>query len=566
VARDATEQMKGAFPIWLSSLSAAARRELGRHDLRCMSLKHGLTWDTECSVSVRRAAMVGRLKSDAWLQLRKVEAMCARHARARALTVTGDMATTAADQCLRGVQGGGNFSGLGAIQESDVIGRGIEGASNLDSITISADLDDQNWRHTLWEWEVLWQARATAVGKLGSTASKEHGSSCRFVATRLKRSLVCFEGESCRISINMFTDHYGTTWDNTNDYKIDRQISLADVERLELRCFQFGVGKSGDLELAEAGTREEAAVSSQVQWMMDIHMKAKEQLMGTYCWAKGDDYIEVPARLPELQAAPTMQGSAAAWVAAKHSGYCITEEDNLAALGLANQEVFMLGGSDAAVSDPSLEERACMRPVGKANKIDLDIAVDPGFHSVWAMFQCKLPAFGVTNEDDPPQRTVVVVAAAHGSGISRLARRFRQGAAARFDLVASVWCGLDAYHCGYDGARSRRDVTTKCARMIGGKLKDGCCPELRVLLCHEHPDAIVAELQRCGLRSYWHLYDPGKAGYARRIAMLRVGAGVMRYLQSCLRSQYSLHGNDDRLDSEESVVHVAQVAAVPCCC
>jgi len=283
-------------------------------------------------------------------------------------------------------------------------------------------------------------------------------------------------------------------------------------------------------------------------------------------WDKGDDYVEVPAGLPELRAAPLMQESAAAWVAAKRSGRCITEEDNLAALGLGNREVTMLGGYDAIVADLPPEKLARMRPVGKPNKIDLNVAVDLGLRAALAMFNCRLPAFGVTKEDDPPQRTVVVVAAAHGSGISRLARRFRQGAAARFDRVASAWCGQDAYYRGYDGARSRRDVTTECARMIGGKLKDGYRPGLRVLLCHEHPDAIVAELQRCGLRSYWYLYDPGEAERARRIAMRRVGAEVMRYMQSCWRSLYSLHGSYDRLDSEESVVQMVQAVAVPCCC
>jgi hypothetical protein len=862
------EQMKCAFVVWLSALSTEVRLELERFDLHRMSLKQWLTWDTECSLLIRRAAMVGRLKGEAWLQLRKVGSVCARHAtvanyagerrdrvtkpvlkrclvanfeeeysiwadrlaehatlavckrndhrtlreawdmravsapsgssscsalltvtgrgsdcaapsdrpskkavlsslpwnwvcdglqllpvnygrastkpepknRARTLIATGDLTTSIADHALRGMEGSGNFGGMAATQRPDVIGRWIESAAHACSIKISADLDNQNWQHTLWELETMWRARARGFERRDGDAAAERAASCHFVANGFKRSVVRFEGHNYRVFTGMFSGHRGTTWDNTSDHEIDRQIALGEVARLGIHCNMFGVSESGDDEFAAVEKWEEAASYLQVQRMLGIRMNAKKQLVGrqhgeylqrcvsdnaaprqavasivcTLCtgnwyrpvgtwlnsaldtccsnwleasargvprtvaarmcglvldqlmvdrwhtklplkwrqyacsnesgavlfaecpgfgdgvapdlvvrnrprsnwrsegvsdyyetpegrwllslldkewmteqwkdsvafdahascemgyireenskivaerWEKGYDFVEVPLGLPELRPAPLMDASAIAWVSARRSGRCITEEDNLAALGLGDREVTLLGGYDNIVRDLSPERLAKLRPVGKANRVDLGVALDTGLRAGLRMFNTRLPRFGVSKEDDPIQRTVVVVAAAHGAGISRLARRFRQESVARFDRVASAWCGESAYYRGYDGLRARRDVTVECARMVGARLKEGYRPGLKVLLCHEHPDAIVGELQRCGLQSYWYLYDPGEAERAKRIAMRRVAADVMRYMQSCWRNLYSLHGHYGRLDTEESVITIVR--------
>jgi hypothetical protein len=44
--------------------------------------------------------------------------------------------------------------------------------------------------------------------------------------------------------------------------------------------------------------------------------------------------------------------------------------------------------------------------------------------------------------------------------------------------------------------------------------------------------------------------------------MRQVAAEVMRYMQSCWRNLYSLHGHYGRLDTEESVITIVRAVDV----
>jgi hypothetical protein len=155
-------------------------------------------------------------------------------------------------------------------------------------------------------------------------------------------------------------------------------------------------------------------------------------------------------------------------------------------------------------------------------------------------------------------RTVVVVAAMHGAGMSRLARRFRQNTVARFDRVASAWCGQAAYNRGYAGELSTAESSERCARVVAARLASGHRPGLRVLLTHEHPDLLVKALQYAGIRSHWYLYSPDETERMRRIAARKLAPGVLRYMTETWRSLYKLRGCSDEFRVEEEVIQCAR--------
>jgi hypothetical protein len=280
-------------------------------------------------------------------------------------------------------------------------------------------------------------------------------------------------------------------------------------------------------------------------------------------WQKGDDFCEVPLALPELRPSPGMAACASAWHSALSSGRAYSEEDNLAALGLGNREVTLLGGYDAIVSALPPEKAARLNYLHPQLQCDMGYAVDSGVRAALAMHKAQQPAFGLEHRPVVERRTVIVVAATHGSGISRIARRFRQTSIARFDRVASLWCGEAAYNRGYPGQPTTRETVSNCARIVANKLRDGARPGIRVLLCHEHPDAIVHALRRAGMDSYWYLYCPDEAERARRVAARRVAPDILRYMVSTWRNLYKLVGAHDELRSEEEVVQVVQALRVP---
>jgi hypothetical protein len=872
---NAAPQMKCAFLVWLSSLSEEVRLELERYDLHLMTLKQWLDWDSQVSIMIRRAAMVGRLKGEAWLQLRKVGAVCARHAtradfeseirertvlpvlkwcwaadyreeyilraniigahaanacrkrgdhstldehwemravrapsgtsscsrwvkemnrgspraapsdrpskkaalssmprawldnglrllpihlgrlstkpepknRARTLGATGDFTTTIADHGLRGSEGSGNYGGMAATQRPDVIGRWLESASDVTGWMWSADLDNQNWQHELWEMQAMWLGQADGFRKWPDQASQERADSCEFIANGFNRTVALVEGGLHRLYTSMYSGQRGTTWNNTESHDIDREIAVKMVRSMDLATTHYGVSESGDDEHLRTATWLEGAAYIQSQRLMGVRMNAKKQLVGrrhgeylqrsisedaapkqsaasiivtlctgnwyrpggtwmnssldttctnwleacsrgvprTVCarmcamtldqvmrdmwdtkqplswrqfalsnnagavlfqdcpgygnktppdlvvrgkprgnwtshgvsdylyskegrwlsslldkewmrkqwqdsvafdahascemgairdetsrevckrWPKGSDFVEIPPHLVELRPAPGLRDTVTAWLAAKKSGRAITEEDNLAALGLGNRETTLLGGYDNIVKNLSPERKGRLRNIRAGPQVELDVALDGGVRAGLAMHVQPNPRFGLVDSGRPQDRTVVVVAATHGSGMSQIARRFRQNTAVRFDRLCSTWCGNLAYNRNYDGSMATTESTRHCARIIAGRLREGWKPGVRVLLTHEHPDIIVDVLRGAGLRSYWYLYAPDEGERMARVYMRQVAPEILRYMQSTWRTLYRLQGAADELHTQEEVIQVARCTPIYAC-
>lgn len=864
-------QMKCAFRIWLSSLSTQVREELERFDLHKMTLRMWLDWDSSCSTLIRRCCMVGRLKGDAWLQLRKVGAVSARHAiradfeqemvdrtvkpvtnwvpfgrfrqrythwcgvigehaarmvskrgdhcdlrehwdmravrapsgtssnsrllnhqgrgsdrgtpsdrpskkaalsavpwswlvdamtkleiqlgrlstkiepknRARTLGATGDLITTISDHALRGCEGSGNYGGMAASQRPDVVGRWIESAAVSYGWMWSADLDNQNWQHELWELQAMWNGLADGYKAVGDAAALSRANSAQFIANSFGRTVALWEGNINRLFSAMWSGHRGTTWNNTQDHEIDRLIALEQVRQLGMRCVHNHVCESGDDESLRTDTWEEGAAYIQMQRLCGVRMNAKKQLSGrhhgeylqrcvsedappmqaaasvivTLCtgnwyrpsgtwmnsaldtccsnwleagkrgvprsvaarmcgltldqllidrwhgnkplawrrfarsnqagavlfedcegygadtppdlvvrakprpnwtsqgindylktreaqwlrglldkewmekqwtdslkfdahascemgyhreetskkvcerWPKGNDFKEIPLGLSPFRPAPGMQQTAQAWYTAKTSRRAQTEEDNLAAIGLGRREVGLLGGYDKVMADLPTEKWSRVKPILTPNEVDSHFAVDNAVTAALSMYTAVHPPFGQERPTPDKQRTIVVVAATHGSGISRLARRFQQRGAMRFDRLAAGWCGKQAYNRNYEGDSPTSESTRLCAERVAIRLRDGEKPNLRMLLCHEHPDIIVEQLKKCGFRSHWYLYYPEPGEAMERVAARNVEYTVLRYMQSTWQALFRLAGSVDELRNEEQVVQLVTAAA-----
>jgi len=69
---NAAPQMQCAFVLWSASLSPHLRSELERYGMHRAPLKAWMLWEQECGTLIRRCAMVGTLKGNEWLQLRRV--------------------------------------------------------------------------------------------------------------------------------------------------------------------------------------------------------------------------------------------------------------------------------------------------------------------------------------------------------------------------------------------------------------------------------------------------------------------------------------------------------------
>jgi hypothetical protein len=275
-------------------------------------------------------------------------------------------------------------------------------------------------------------------------------------------------------------------------------------------------------------------------------------------WDKGLDFVEVPLGIPELRPAPGMAETSAAWSAALRSGRATSEEDNLAALGLGNREVALLGGYDNIVKELPPEKQCRLRPLYPRCDKNLGYAVDANVLAALHMFKAEHKSFGLSRSDMPTARTVVVVAATHGSGISRLARRFRQGTAMRFDRLAAAQLGELAYNRNYDGSLPTEQSIRQCARAVGRSLKTGHNPDLRVLLTHEHPNIIADSLKSAGLNSYWYLYTVSDTERDTRVEARAVEPDVLRYMKTTWNRLYRLAGNTDELRSEEDVIQMAR--------
>jgi hypothetical protein len=271
-------------------------------------------------------------------------------------------------------------------------------------------------------------------------------------------------------------------------------------------------------------------------------------------WQKGSDFVEVPLELPPLRPAPGLAATVSAWHNAVNKGRAVTEEDNLAALGLGSREVTLLGGYDTVVANLEPKKLARIKPLAAPMKVELDVALDTGLRAALALHLAASPKCGIVQEAFE-RRHVTVIAACNGARISSIARRFNQNELVRFDRLAAAWCGQNAYERGWDG-ENKEDAVRECARTVASKLAHGARPRLRAVLCHERPDIISEALRRQGIESSWVLYTPDETERMRRVQAREIAPSLLRKLTGDWRALYRLAGYAARLEYEEEVVQV----------
>jgi hypothetical protein len=608
---------------------------------------------------------------------------------------------------------------------------------------LSADLDDYNWQHELWELEEMWYSRAHAYWALGDAASMERGNSASLIASGFARSVVLVHGEPFRVYIGMYSGQRGTTWDNTSKHEIDRGLAVAAVCALGLQCEQYHVTESGDDEWLMTASWREAANYIQVCKMMGLRMNSKKQLvgkehgeylqrcisgdttprqslcalLGTLCtgnwyrpmgtwlnsvlesccanwveatarglrrsvaarmcgmlldqlmvvhepdgvrelnwrqhvlfhkdgetlfggidgfnglvppdlvvrprcrpnwmshgvsdylltpeaqwirrslkkdwlekqfmegvaadthgsceqvyererssrlvaerWETGGVYVEVPMGLTELPPGPGLRDTVKAWHAAKQSGRAVTMEDNMAAMGLGGREMQLLGGYEQLLRTAPPHLLARVKPLAAGPEMSHRCGADINILAGLMVHQAQHPEFGLRKEG--AQRHITVVAAMHGAGMSRLARRFQQKDVMRFDRAARTVRGEEAYHRPTADTEWDMRVYKRVALSLASKLASGWRPGLKVLLTHEHPEMIVSALKTVGFTAHWVLYSPDQAEIARRIAARNLCAGVLRYMQRVWCALYEEKSPADELRTEEEVIQM--VRAVKC--
>lgn len=276
-------------------------------------------------------------------------------------------------------------------------------------------------------------------------------------------------------------------------------------------------------------------------------------------WPSRGPFIAVPLDLTPLRPAPSLKATVWAWAAAKASGRAVSEEDNLAAMGLGGREMQLLGGYENVLNTAPPEKLAKVRPLRPGPDVAVDTELDTAIQSGLAVHTVTLPACGLVL---PPvvSRTITVVAAAHGAGLSRLSRRFHQESVARFDRVAKGWCGVRAYDRPWDHVNDYAQHYAGLAEVVARNLASGKRPMLRTLLTHEKPDVICEALRRHGIQSRWILYCPDEVERAKRVAERNISAAVRRYMMDVLCRLYQCTGSDDRVDHEETLVSLMATA------
>jgi hypothetical protein len=248
-----------------------------------------------------------------------------------------------------------------------------------------------------------------------------------------------------------------------------------------------------------------------------------------------------------------LKETAMAWVIANTAGRAVTEEDNMAAMGLGGRESQLVGGYDILLREAPPEIKCKVRPLRRPATLVERVSVDTGVLSGLQLFSIDLPSFGLQLEP-PRKRTIVVVAAAHGSGISRIARRFQQNVAVRFDRLARGLCGERAYHRPSDCPGKDLEIYRDTENVVAGYLASGYRPGVKVLLTHTRPKELVAALKSHGIESHWVLYSIDEATRARRVAARNVVAGILRYMARTWCDLYATEGASSVIESEDALI------------
>jgi hypothetical protein len=272
-------------------------------------------------------------------------------------------------------------------------------------------------------------------------------------------------------------------------------------------------------------------------------------------WPKGTDFSHIEWAGTELAPAPGMRATADAWVAALAAGRAISEEDNLAAMGLGGREAALMGGYDNLIRTAPPEKLARLRPLRAGPTEHTCTSADPNVKACLAVHARGHEAFNMSVGGNAA-RNITVVAAPHGAGVSRICRRFRQGTAVRYDRLASALVGQDAYHRPTGQAGVDMMVVKATAAIVAARLASGYRSSVRTLFTHEHPETIVQELQRQGITARWLIYKPPEPQRDATIAARMVAPALRRYMQNCCVALYRAEGYADTLRSEEAVVQL----------
>lgn len=276
-------------------------------------------------------------------------------------------------------------------------------------------------------------------------------------------------------------------------------------------------------------------------------------------WEKRDVFVEVPWGRPELPPAPGLTSTYTAIVRAKHAGRAVTMEDNLSAMGLGAKEAAMLGGYESLMSQAPPEKLVRVKPLVDPPCEVTRVAADANIRACLRVHAGEHKDFGMVYPSRGKVRTVVVVAAKHGAGMSRIARRFRQGHMVRYDRLASGLIGQEAYHRPTGNDSEDKLVHERGHRIVARHLASGGRPDVKVLLTHEYPNELVSALRAQGMQSYWYFYEPDEGERCAAVAARMVAPGLLRYMQSCWRKLSAAGGYADRVTTEHGVVQIVAV-------
>lgn len=275
-------------------------------------------------------------------------------------------------------------------------------------------------------------------------------------------------------------------------------------------------------------------------------------------WPVGDDFSHIEHGAPEPAPGPGLAATVSAWHKAERSGRRRTIEENLASVGVGMREATLLGGYEGVVLSLEPKKLARIKPLKDGPRISSDVACDPNILAGLVVHQASHAAFGLS-DSVAPTRDIVVVAGMHGSGLSKLARRFNQGVAMRFDRLAALYSGEHGYHRPTADAVHDAMVRRRCAARVASRLRAGNHARLRMLLCHEHPMELVQVLRQHGINARWVLMLGDESERMARIEARNVAAGLLRYMHSTWRGLLVEKGYADEVHSHEEVIQLVTV-------
>jgi len=242
------------------------------------------------------------------------------------------------------------------------------------------------------------------------------------------------------------------------------------------------------------------------------------------------------------------------------AGRAWTEEDNLARMGIGSREATLLGGYEALVAEATPELLSRLKPLAAPVVVVEKVAADATIMALVNSFLTPHKEFGLRLTAKELGH-VTVVAATHGSGISRIARRMGKSTM-RWDRLAAKHVGTRAYDRNGNALENHDTVFRKVARVVVRKMTEDPIQTIRCILTHERPDLIVAALQRQGYTSHWIMYTPDRVLQAQLIAKRNLAAGLLRYMHNTWNDLLLLRGYVDEIEDEEQLIQVVKTPII----